>query len=243
MESIKKIIYKLNVALYRQIGIRVTNQPPITNTMCDRHAVLKTGRRDENWGKWSDRTIQRFCKEASDIKGDYAEIGVHRGATFHRLIRFAREQGKQAHAIDSFVGMAEPGTLDRQLGEVGVRPPGGFDVGGAEGFAKILKDEYGIEKDLFTTWEGWVPEVFEKIPAHVNFSLALVDLDHYQPTKDAIEWVWPRLNVGGILLLDDVALGYKLESTEAVNEFLSATKGFSIEAYYNNQLILKKLRS
>jgi hypothetical protein len=195
--------------------------------------------KDEKWGSWSDYTLERFSRMAEAVHGDFVEIGVAYGATFHRLVSVAEMQGKMAYGIDSFQGMAPPGPFDRQDFEAGAHTRGKFSSGGAETFRKLM-DDRAIRRESYTLYEGFIPEVFQQVPIQLRFSLCIIDVDHYQPTIDSLEYAWPRLSPGGILLLDDCALSWDRESSKAIKEWLSSCNDYWIIDYYNNQLFLSK---
>jgi O-methyltransferase len=174
-----------------------------------------------------------------NIPGDFVEIGVANGSTFHRLVPLASGHGKIAHAIDSFQGMAAPGVNDRKEGEPGAHTQGQFACGGLEGFRQIM-NQHGLKSDHSCLWEGFIPSAFQQVPQDLIFSFAIIDVDHYQPTRDSLEWLWPRLNSGGILCWDDCALSWDRESSLAIKEWLSLSVGITILDYYNNQLFLTK---
>lgn len=234
----------LNKSIGKLTGFCIARTDRISDTPtelppCDLWRAQQPHLRDERWGKWSDSTIARYTSLAEKIDGDFVEIGVAKGTTFYRLARIAAKQGKLAHAIDSFYGLSEAGEFDRQEGEEGARKAGAHSVNGENQFIKLM-DEKSLSREVYNTWEGWIPEVFLKGPHNVRFSLALLDVDMYQPTADSLPWVWERINIGGYLLLDDCAFGAEKECTRAIKEFLSVTNGFWIMNYNNNQLILRK---
>ncbi|HEX3169441.1 MAG TPA: hypothetical protein VHQ88_02610 [Burkholderiales bacterium] len=84
------------------------------------------------------------------------------------------------------------------------------------------------------------------MPDTVRFSWAIVDLDQYQPTADALRWLPDRISAGGLLTLDDyvpIVNRGKL-ATRAIDEFLATDQDFEKIALFNQQLILrKKIRS
>ncbi len=51
-------------------------------------------------------------------------------------------------------------------------------------------------------YKGWIPSRFGEIQ-DLRFSLVNLDLDIYQPTADALNFFYPRLESGGIIWLDD----------------------------------------
>lgn len=136
---------------------------------------------------------------ASKVSGDYAEIGVYRGATFFRMLKAAAMAGRRCHAVDSFAGMAEPTGGD---GPVGAReyPAGKFDQDGPAAFTAELEKQSGCASAVIHC--GWVPEVLETIGCS-QFALVVVDLDHYAPTLASLNWAWPKIVPGGLLVMHD----------------------------------------
>jgi hypothetical protein len=186
-------------------------------------------------GSWHPDDLKNFTDRVASVPGDFIEIGVWRGSAFSKTLPAAEKQGKTAHAMDSFQGMAPPGEYDW-------RPEGQFSVGGVEGFKRILLDEHGISSDRYKTWPGFIPDVLATVPAALRFSFALLDVDNYEPTVDALAWLWPRMNVGGIVALDDFYPGgTDTFCNKAINEFLRQANDFEIVSCVNQQLAIKKV--
>jgi O-methyltransferase len=55
---------------------------------------------------------------------------------------------------------------------------------------------------LGTVHSGWVPETFKGLEDS-KISLAHVDLDYYKGTKAALEFILPRIVLGGYVVVDD----------------------------------------
>ena len=51
--------------------------------------------------------------------------------------------------------------------------------------------------------EGIFPEETAHLIETGEFGLCHIDVDVYQSARDAAEWVWPRLQVGGVIVFDD----------------------------------------
>jgi O-methyltransferase len=49
------------------------------------------------------------------------------------------------------------------------------------------------------------------------FRFCHVDVDVYQSAKDVVEWLWPRLVSGGLVVFDD----YGTRGTEGVQRFVN----------------------
>ena len=52
-------------------------------------------------------------------------------------------------------------------------------------------------------------------------SFVHIDVDLYQPTRDSLEFFYPRMNDGGIIIVDDFACSVCPGATRAVEEALS----------------------
>jgi O-methyltransferase len=134
-------------------------------------------------------TLYGIAKAVAHVSGDMAECGVRfgRGA----FIMLAATPAKHLYGFDSFDGLSEPSDEDRGTHWV------------KHDFAS---DEERAQRNLrgqnVTLLKGWIPERFSEV-ADKKFSLVHIDVDLYQPTRDSLEFFWPRLNAGGALVCDD----------------------------------------
>jgi O-methyltransferase len=188
-------------------------------------------------GSWHHADIEWMANRVRNIPGDFAEIGVFRGAAFRRVAALAAQQGKRAHAFDSFVGMDEPTAADGWQ-----YPKGKFDIGGPGQFIELMT-EAGVSRESYQVWAGYVPACFANVPEALRFALVILDVDHYQPTVDALRWLPARISDHGILALDDYLPRQNAMATKAIKEFLTTDHGFEQIADFNQQLILRKLPS
>lgn len=186
-------------------------------------------------GTWDHADLEWLALKVRQVPGDFAEIGVFRGDAFRKVASLASEQGKLAHAFDSFIGMNEPAEEDG-----GHYPKGKFDVGGPDQFV-VLMSEAGVARTCYELWPGFVPDCFSNVPPERKFSLAILDVDHYYPTVDALRWLSPRISPQGILALDDFLPHADILASKAIKEFLQTDHGFERIAFFNQQLILRKL--
>jgi len=188
-------------------------------------------------GSWHHADIEWMANQVRAVAGDFAEIGVFRGAAFRKLAALAAQQAKLAHAFDSFVGMDAPTAEDGTH-----YPKGKFDIGGPAQFVQLMTAA-GVQPELYRVWAGYVPACFEQAPPALRFSLAILDLDHYRPTAASLGWLAPRINDGGLLALDDYVPSHDALATKAIREFLASDRRFEKIAFFNQQLILRKLPS
>lgn len=183
-------------------------------------------------GKLSDGHLYRAVTEASAAVGDFAEIGVWKGHTFARLARYARAQGRLLHAFDSFQGLAEPGPNDgKELRR------GQFSSGGEEGFRALMRSAQ-VPDAAYDLHQGWIPECFIG-SEDLRFAFAYLDVDHCEPTKAAIDWLWPRLSPGGVLGFDDYFPGREIYASPPIDEFIRTTPHERLW-FEANQLFIRK---
>lgn len=185
-------------------------------------------------GYWYWGDLRRFTSMVENVKGDFAEIGVWRGEASRKVIRLSLIQSKKTHLIDSFRGMDDPGSFDSDF-----HPKGRFDVGGLAGF-RLIMESHGFSKDEYFAYDGLIPTCFEKVPNDVRFSFVIIDVDNYTPTRDTLNWIWPRISRGGILALDDFNAMSDTDCSKAINEFLRERSDYSRLDYFNCQLFLRK---
>jgi hypothetical protein len=144
------------------------------------------------------------------VEGDTAECGVYRGGASHTIL-FANSksiQSRHHHVFDSFDGISAP------VGEDGDYWTRG-DLTASEQIAIDALREYPDK----TFYRGWIPDRFNEV-ALKQFSFIHVDVDLYQPTKDSIEFFYPRMATGGIFVCDDYGLKVCPGATKACDEFL-----------------------
>jgi O-methyltransferase len=134
-----------------------------------------------------------FCCEQviyQQIEGDILEAGVYKGGSA-RLLATAFPN-KKIFLFDSFEGMTE-----NDLHEAGFHKKGDFSDTSLESVKLYLND---LPNCNF--YKGWLPES-ANILTDEKFCFIHLDMDLYQSTKTGLELFWPRLNEGGIMVLDD----------------------------------------
>jgi O-methyltransferase len=184
----------------------------------------------------SDANLLEVMAEIAAVPGDFAEIGIFKGHTFKRLSMMARVLGRVAHGFDSFEGMAPP--TDRDAGHY---PAGKLSVGGVEAFIRIMADA-DIPASYYRLHKGWIPECF---PPDLDgpFAFSLVDVDQYAPTIASLDWIWPRMAYGGVMLLDDYFPGRGTLAAGAIDEWLAKVSPFNAQVIRreDTQLYVRRL--
>jgi hypothetical protein len=136
--------------------------------------------------------------------GPRIEMGVFRGAT---LAVISQHSGETI-GVDSFAGMAEPTARDMPENH-NPYPKGRL----ACPMEVVMKTAPGVR-----LIRGYVPSVLADVPDQ-PYAFARLDMDHYEPTRAALDWLWPRMMTGGILSCDDYFADNRFLASGAINEF------------------------
>ncbi|HXB61316.1 MAG TPA: TylF/MycF/NovP-related O-methyltransferase, partial [Acidobacteriaceae bacterium] len=81
-----------------------------------------------------------------------------------------------------------------------------------------------VGNDAVTTYvQGFFPESVTPEVTERSFALVHIDCDLYEPMKAALEFFYPRMPKGGMLILHDYSSGTWEGTTKAVDEFCQAT--------------------
>lgn len=160
--------------------------------------------------------------KVAHLAGDIAEFGVFKGASLIRFASFVHLTGyskaKKVYGFDTFGSFPETNYEDDKL-----KRQNFIDVAGEKSISKkelekVLKHKgldantFLVEGDILET----VPMFLENKP-EVMFSLINLDTDVYEPAKVILEYFYPKLVRGGILILDDY--GVFPGETKAVNDY------------------------
>lgn len=138
------------------------------------------------------------------IPGDMAEAGVYRGATAALMLSASN---KRLHLFDTFEGLPQS---ENQ-----------FEKGEWRGSESDVRRNLNKWIDRLEFHAGLFPESAAGLE-ELRFSFVHLDLDLYESTRAALEWFWPRLMPGGILLSHDYPLSEGV--VRAFHEFFDERK-------------------
>lgn len=134
----------------------------------------------------------QLAEYAQGLAGSTAECGVYEGLTSY-VVCAATQPGKTHHAFDSFAGLSDPAELDGSYWASG-------DLSVPEHVFRSNLAAFDVR-----THAGWIPDRFGEV-AEESFSFVHIDVDLYQPTRDSVEFFYPRMVPSGVMLFDDYGL-------------------------------------
>ena len=168
----------------------------------------------------------------SGVAGDFVECGVWRGGSVMAMAMQLQLLGGADQNIwlyDTFDGMTDPtendvealtGAAAKTLLEK-QRKDRQDSVWCAVGIEEVRRNVFstGYPSEQFRFVEGDVSETV-KLMAPEKISLLRLDTDWYESTRDELEVLYPRLQKGGVCILDDY--GYWQGARRAVDEYFDS---------------------
>ncbi len=149
----------------------------------------------------------QFCVESvltNNVPGDFIETGVWRGGSVIFMRAVLRAYGVTDRSVwvaDSFEGLPSPNAKDYPADE-------GLDLTGYKVLAVSLEQvqsnfqRYGLLDDKVRFLKGWFADTLPIAPIS-QLSLIRLDGDLYESTMDALVNLYPKLAVGGYVIVDD----------------------------------------
>lgn len=148
--------------------------------------------------------------------GDVVEFGCYIGTTslFIQRLLNAHKDPRVFHAYDSFEGL--PSKTAKDESRAGEQFQGGELTVSKKQF---LHEFHKADLRPPITHRGWFKDLAAKdLPEQIAF--AFLDGDFYESIRDSLKLVLPRMQMGGIIIVDDYAREALPGAAKAVHELL-----------------------
>jgi len=136
--------------------------------------------------------VERLKKES--VPGAFAELGVYQGKSARIL--HLMDPSRRLYLFDTFEGFPAV-DLKGEEGKASTYSSGHF----ADTSVSIVMKKLG-GGDGILLFPGYFPETVKSVNEG-SFSLVSLDADLYKPTKAGLEYFYPRLSPGGVILVHD----------------------------------------
>jgi len=143
---------------------------------------------------------------SDNIRGDFIETGVWRGGAvifMRALLKIHAVNDRIVWAADSFCGLPRPNSI--------VYPADKNDICYQREFTSVSIEEvknnfqlYNLLDDQVRFLQGWFKDTLPDAPID-QLSLMRLDGDMYQSTMEALINLYPKLSIGGFVIVDDYA--------------------------------------
>ena len=167
--------------------------------------------------------LHSLARAQAKLPGAMAEVGVYQGCSA-RIISVA-SGGVPLHLFDTFEGLPEPASSER------ARLTTGLYAASLDSVRAFLADRNGI-----SFHPGRFPFTAADCPAQ-TFSLVHLDVDLQSSTLDSLNYFYPRMVRGGIILTHDYS--YLDGVRAAFGEFFASRVEPVIELPSSQAMIVK----
>jgi O-methyltransferase len=170
-----------------------------------------------------DRLLEIALKQTNSV-GDIIECGAARCGTscIIGMHLKANRIKKRIFALDSFgQGFERRELEDERRAGLTTAQMDHFTYNSIEYVKKKIR-KLGLDNYVIPV-DGWFRETLPTIEG--PFSFAIIDCDLERSTNECLEYVWPRLSSGGVMLIDDYANHDYQGVKKALDRFLEERIG------------------
>jgi O-methyltransferase len=175
--------------------------------------------------------LYQLARSSVSLPGDFAEVGVYKGGTAWLLAKVLENSGKTLHLFDTFAGMPEVDATRDNLAKV---QAGIFADTSLEAVQDYLKE---FPRTSF--YKGLFPGTATPVREH-RFSLAYIDVDIYQSTKDCLEFFYPRVTPGGVIVSDDYKSAACPGVEKAFDEFFADKPEVPVHSTFHQCFVIRQ---
>lgn len=169
-----------------------------------------------------------------NIKGDFVECGVWRGGSslvIAKMLSNRKILDRKLYLYDTFEGMSEPTANDVDVEGKNAAYLLEVSVDNKEESVWCLADLADVQNNMKLSGlpeeniiyvKGKVEDTIPGTMPGGEVALLRLDTDWYESTKHELQWLYPKLENNGVLIIDDY--GHWEGCKKAVDEYFSANR-------------------
>ncbi len=183
--------------------------------------------------QWRIHILCWAASYAKRLEGDFVDCGCGSGIFASAIIHYIdfAKTSKKYYLLDSFEGLDLNKATETERGM-------------HESFYEKRKDLYAEVKENFAPFntqiiKGFIPETLKQMDTDKICFLS-VDLNSAIPEIEALEYLWDKIVIGGIVVLDDYGYANKHEAQRVAHDAFALRKSVKILSLPTCQAILIK---
>lgn len=183
------------------------------------------------WELWT------LVEQAAKLpKGDFMEVGVWRGGTSAMIAKKALEcsPNSSVYMCDTFTGVVKVSDQDPHY--INATHPNDLHACSKDSVEQLIR-QYGLTNAVVV--EGILPDETGQLLEDKQFKFCHVDVDIYQSAEDILEWLWPRMVIGGMVVYDDYGFYFCPGITKHVEKQIHLDDRFIIHNLNGHAIIIK----
>ena len=154
------------------------------------------------------------------IKGEIAELGVYKGETAKLIHHYCPD--RTLNLFDTFEGFSEKDVSKENDQIRNSESVNNFKDTSVDSILRFIDPQNSNVR----VYQGYFPETVNKKLEQSIFSFVHLDADLFEPTKNGLEFFYPRVSSGGIILIHDYNAWPGCR--KAVDEFFCLKKEFPV---------------
>jgi O-methyltransferase len=165
-------------------------------------------------------SLYLLTAQIKDVPGNVLEVGTWRGGTAGIFTQLLPE--KTIYLADTFTGVVKSSDWEHYKDKA-------HDDTSEALVVDFLKND--IRAENFKILTGIFPEDTGKNVTNETFALVYLDVDVYQSTKDAFEFVWDKVAKNGIVVFDDYGM---ISACAGIKKFVDEIQDDSDKLFIQN---------
>jgi O-methyltransferase len=164
-----------------------------------------------------------LTRELAHVPGALIEVGVWRGGTGAIVAKSAALAGigDCVYLCDTFCGVPKAGERDPVY-------RGGEHADTSRASVEALIGKLGLSNVAIAA--GVFPDETAREVRADRFRFAHIDVDTYRSAKDCVEYLWPRMSAGAVVVFDD----YGFDGLRGVREYADELRGKPDRLFVHN---------
>ena len=182
---------------------------------------------------WRCHELWSILGELREVPGSIVEVGVWRGGTGALLAARASSLGIEGrvYLCDTWRGVVKSGEIDVYYRD------GKHDDASRSDVETLLS---GLSLRNVELLEGIFPDETGDRISEPTIRLCHCDVDVYQSARDVLDWVWPRLSPGGVVVFDDYGFPACPGVTKLVDEQRLRDDRFVLHNLNGHGIVVKR---
>ena len=172
--------------------------------------------------------LAALATQSSQLDGEVWECGVYQGGTAMLLAGRLSAAGKTLRLFDTFEGMPETDAAKD------------LHKGGDFSNTSLDSVRSRVRGDFVHFHKGLIPETFSGLES-ARIAFAHVDVDIYSSIRACCEFIFPRLCVGGVMIIDDYGFYRCPGARSAVDEYFSGRTTIPVALPTGQALVMKSV--
>ena len=166
-----------------------------------------------------------LVKETAKIEGALMEVGVWKGGSGALIAKRASmiNNGDTIYLCDTFQGVVKANPQFDKFYKGGE-----YNDTSEEAVYELLHQIGSIRNTIIL--KGIFPDETQHLIRDTKFRFCHIDVDVYQSAKDIVQWIWPRLSIGGLIVFDD----YGFVGCDGITRFVNELRTFDDRLVIHN---------